>query len=485
LCLLINGVFHFIQIIMAKKYRSPGVYIKDINSFPNQIASVETAVPAFLGYTEKAMKDEQSLHFIPTRIGSMLDYENWFGGPKPEQGLEIEIIDKYSAGKFQDRSFNVKFPRMEMRSKFLMYYSLKMFFANGGGPCYIISVGDYTENITREKLGTNGGLKVLEKEDEPTLITFPDATGLPTANDFYGLYEDALKQCYERGDRFTIIDTYSEDAGFDSTLRNTLQPDPTFLKFGAAYYPWLQTNIVYMFDESTIKLVHTEIDSFGNLKSPERKPVIPNVDDLLLLPEIKLKLNGFKVVVPPSSAMAGIYALVDNTRGVWKAPANVSLRNVIRPNKTITSQEQEGLNIDPSGKSINAIRTFVGQGTLVWGARTLAGNDNEWRYVSVRRFFNYAEESIKKGTSWAVFEPNDANTWQKVKSQIENFLISQWRSGALAGAKADESFFVKLGLHKTMTLKDILEGRMIVEIGMAVVKPAEFIVLRIQHKMGN
>ena len=132
---------------------------------------------------------------------------------------------------------------------------------------------------------------------------------------------------------------------------------------------------------------------------------------------------------------------------------------------------------------MNAIRPFTGKGILVWGARTLAGNDSEWRYVSVRRFFNMVEESVKKATEPFVFEPNDANTWTKVRAMIENFLILQWRAGALAGAKPDNAFFVRVGLGQTMTAQDILDGRMIVEIGMAVVRPAEFIILRFSHKM--
>jgi hypothetical protein len=120
---------------------------------------------------------------------------------------------------------------------------------------------------------------------------------------------------------------------------------------------------------------------------------------------------------------------------------------------------------------------------MVWGARTLAGNDNEWRYVPVRRFFNMVEESVKKSTYWAVFEPNDANTWVKVRGMIDNYLVQKWRDGALAGATPKDAFFVKCGLGVTMSAQDILEGRMIVEIGLAVVRPAEFIILKFMHKM--
>jgi uncharacterized protein len=157
---------------------------------------------------------------------------------------------------------------------------------------------------------------------------------------------------------------------------------------------------------------------------------------------------------------------------------------VVGPTVKLTDADQEGLNVDPvAGKSINAIRAFTGKGTIVWGARTLDGNSNEWRYVSVRRFFNFAEESIKKGSGWVVFEPNDANTWTRVQAMIENFLIKQWRAGALAGAKPEDAFYVKVGLGTTMTALDILEGRMNIEIGMAVVRPAEFIILKFSHKM--
>jgi len=184
--------------------------------------------------------------------------------------------------------------------------------------------------------------------------------------------------------------------------------------------------------------------------------------------------------------VAGVYAAVDNSRGVWKAPANVGLSGVVGPCVDMTNGEQDVLNIDPTGgKSVNAIRAFTGRGTLIWGARTLAGNDNEWRYVPVRRFFIFVEESVKKATAQFVFEPNDANTWVKVQAMIENFLTTQWRQGALQGIKPEHAFYVAVGLGKTMTPLDILEGRMIIEIGMAAVRPAEFIILRFSHKMAQ
>jgi phage tail sheath protein FI len=211
-----------------------------------------------------------------------------------------------------------------------------------------------------------------------------------------------------------------------------------------------------------------------------------NALDSRLLERAKAAIRDLPLKLPPSPAMAGVYAKVDADRGVWKAPANVPLVAVIKPTVEFSNVENDAMNVDSTaGKSVNAIRPFTGRGTLVWGARTLAGNDNEWRYVSVRRFFNFVEESVKKATGQFTFEPNDANTWVKVQSMIENFLTVQWRAGALQGIKPEHAFYVAVGLGKTMTPLDILEGRMIVEIGMAVVRPAEFIILRFSHKLAE
>jgi phage tail sheath protein FI len=198
----------------------------------------------------------------------------------------------------------------------------------------------------------------------------------------------------------------------------------------------------------------------------------------------KSALAEQRVKLPPSAAVAGVYARVDREQGVWKAPANVGVLAVIGPVAKITNDDQDQLNIDETGgKSINAIREFTGKGTLVWGGRTLAGNDNEWRYVSVRRLFIMIEESTQKASAFAVFEPNDQTTWLKVKAMIESYLYGLWQQGALAGAKPEDAYYVHVGLGTTMTADDILAGRMIVEIGVAAVRPAEFIILRFSHKL--
>lgn len=467
-------------------YKTPGVYIEEISLFPPSVAEVATAIPAFIGYTEKAKKTvDDDLLFDPTRITSMVEYEQYFGKANAES---------YELGIVEDTDTNTYAVTAERKTSgvtfYAMYYAMKLFFANGGGPCYIISVGTgYDDTIEKgddtTPKGLLGGLSVLEKEDEPTIIVFPDAVELSSSSDYYEVMNQALAQCEKLQDRVAVIDVYDEDV---DDFRDTISSEPDYVKYGAAYHPFLETSINYYYTEDLVS-VKSHVDQNGSAPATDLTGKKMDSDDIkknknVLYNQIITELLKSRVTLPPSSAIAGVYARVDNNRGVWKAPANVPLYNVIKPTIKITHEDQESLNIDvTAGKSVNAIRTFTGKGTLVWGARTLDGNSNEWRYVSVRRFYNMVEESVKKSTYWAVFEPNDANTWIKVKAMIENYLTQKWRDGALAGAKADEAFFVKVGLGITMTALDILEGRMNVEIGMAVVRPAEFIILKFSHKM--
>jgi phage tail sheath protein FI len=198
-----------------------------------------------------------------------------------------------------------------------------------------------------------------------------------------------------------------------------------------------------------------------------------------ILAAIKNRLN----LLPPAAAMAGIYTMVDNSRGVWKAPANVSLSAVVSPAVNISHDDQEDLNVTTQGKSINAIRSFIGEGTLVWGARTLDGNSLDWRYINVRRTMIMLEESIRLATKAYVFEPNVANTWVTIKSMIRNFLTGIWKRGGLAGAVPGDAFSVHVGLGDTMTAEDILEGILRVTVLVAVSRPAEFIEITFQQQM--
>ena len=188
-------------------------------------------------------------------------------------------------------------------------------------------------------------------------------------------------------------------------------------------------------------------------------------------------------LLPPSAAMAGIYTMVDHSRGVWKAPANVSLNYVDSPAEDLDDDEQANLNAPMNGKAVNVIRMFRGEGVKVWGARTLDGNSLDWRYINVRRTLLFLEESVKNAARAYVFEPNDAGTWINMKCMIENFLRSVWKRGGLAGSTPEEAFEVHVGLGDTMTGDDILEGIMRITVLVAVTHPAEFIEITFQQQM--
>jgi hypothetical protein len=198
-----------------------------------------------------------------------------------------------------------------------------------------------------------------------------------------------------------------------------------------------------------------------------------------ILGDIKNSLN----VLPPSGAMAGAISMVDSEVGVFKSPANISLGSVVSPVVNLTSKEQEDLNLPLSGKAINAIRTFPGKGVIVWGARTLDGNSQDWRYISVRRTVTMIEQSLKAASEAYVFEPNVVNTWVAIRGMMNNFLKDQWKQGALAGGTPEDAFSVDIGLGVTMTATDILDGIMRITVKLAVTRPAEFIVITFQQQM--
>ncbi len=248
---------------MSTQLKTPGVYIKEISKFPPSVAQVETAIPAFIGYTDKAKrKAANDLKNVPTRITSILEYEALFGGANKER-IVLEDTDKGLA-------------LIKPSVTYLMYYSLQMFFANGGGPCYIVSVGDYATApvLGNDTAGLKAGLNTLEKEDEPTLIVFPDAVSITDENNFYGLYSDALAHANKMQDRFVIMDTYKGNSvdetnvgsGNATTIENFREKVASD-KYGAVYLPHLTTILNYVFEEeSTVTL--EKIDHKGLQDDP-------------------------------------------------------------------------------------------------------------------------------------------------------------------------------------------------------------------------
>lgn len=639
--------------------KTPGVYINEIDAFPPSVAQVATAIPAFVGYTQKGPA-------VPTRITSFMEFEQTFGIAPLPASVQVEL----------DANLMPTDNSIVTESKFKLYNAMRLFYTNGGGVCYIVSIGGYDAAVDSDADFITG-LNLLRKFDEPTLLLFPDAINL-TGQKLGFVQQAALKQCADLMDRFTIMDVQQAAGLEDDSEAFRDNVGNQNLKYGSAYYPYLQSAFPYSFRFSDIngtaagkvnfkgifsgntalknsveefekktadnKVIYTtwnpavaptdllnpkklqlpisdhatlkaaidkswdllktvgktiapdvtstafsttlqdQVSSFlkkyaqdlvnfkkayevlkkadnsgniGNLSAldnntaftgtgwgnvsaytesadhqykngaisttitpPNPAPAYDtpdyakiqmqvqklhtsiinalentnkNLNDYLLFeennltaqipfyPAIVAKLSQSMNTVPPSGAIAGIYAMTDATRGVWKSPANISISGIVGLTDDINDADQENMNIHETGKSINALRKFTGKGFMVWGGRTLAGNSNDWRYVNVRRLANMIEESVKKACMQYVFEPNVSQTWVSVKGMIDNYLTTLWNDGALAGSKPEHAFFVAVGLNETMSALDVLEGRMVVKVGYAPSRPAEFIILEFKQ----
>ena len=495
---------------MATTLATPGVYIEEKSSFGSSVVPVQTAIPAFIGYTAKATRGSKDLTNVPTRISSLGQFEELFGGA-PSTKFNIESDDSTVGFKlsFVDES------------RFLLHSSMRLFYANGGADCYIVSVGSYEDKIDAAQLNdpTGGGLTALEKHLEPTIVVVPDAI-LLDENDCYSLQAAMLQHCgYKLKNRFAILDVYegSKERTFDEDdavdkFRNGVGSN--FLQWGASYYPFLNTTVVSKSEidftrianlDGLVEVLSKEVAEnleADNITAARAEGITAEIDKIaettdadavnslnstltvispslnLILSEISEMLN----VLPPSPAMAGAYTMVDSQASVAQSPANISLGSVIAPLVNINNDNQEELNLPLNGKAVNAIRTFQGKGVLVWGARTLEGNSKDYRYVSVRRTMTFLEQSIKSAAEAFVFAPNNATTWSTLRATVSSFLTNQWQSGLLAGQSADDAFSVDIGLGATMTPNDILDGILKMTIKVAITRPAEFIVITFEQQ---
>ncbi|XXF77106.1 phage tail sheath subtilisin-like domain-containing protein [Myxococcaceae bacterium GXIMD 01537] len=318
------------------------------------------------------------------------------------------------------------------------------FFENGGRRCFVVNIGD-SRSIVGD-VRKREGLAALEEVDEVAMIAAPGYSD-PASHDAL------LSQCEKLKDRIALMDAPQdvEDLGRLTRVATVtapgtpeeegkplagLHPRISDQGYGAFYYPWFTV----------------------------RDPLAPEV----------------LVNVPPSGHVAGICARTDVTRGVHKAPANEVVRGALGLVRNVTREEQAELN----SSGVNCIRYFPRAGIRVWGARTCADAASEWRYLNVRRLFNFVEESIMQGTSWTVFEPNDPTLWRSIKRDVGAFLLRLWRDGALMGRTPEEAFFVQCD-EQTNTPESIDAGQVIVAVGLAPVKPAEFIVFRIGQQAGG
>lgn len=522
---------------MADSTNTPGVYINELNGFPNSVVPVATAIPAFIGYTPEAYYQGQSYLNKPTQITSFAEFQAIFCFPDPappaapaKQYVPYYYLVQQAAQPqkgpyiFINNAYYSLVP--DPNTIYYLYNSVKLFYENGGGTAYIVSVGSYGppskkpvnpgDQVVNPNVQLNAllnGLALLQNEQDPTMYICPEATLLSPDNNAT-LMQAMLLQCSQMQTAMSIFDIiggkdpdpvlYTNDiANFRNSTGNT------GLNFGAAYYPFVATTLMQNTDLDYTNLFGGDVSQLAPLINPANNPD-PAVTDILA--NIANPASGLSItqnnsallnasqtyslimqqvlndanLLPPSGGMAGVMTTIDDQQGVWTAPANVSIVKVVDVPIKLSDAQQANLNVDAvSGKSINAIRSFNAQGILVWGARTLDGNSNDWRYISVRRTMIYLEQTCKQAAQAYVFQPNDKNTWQGATAMISSFLTSVWKEGGLMGASASDAFMVSCGLGSTMTSDDLLNGVMKVSVSVAIIHPAEFIVFTIQQQMAT
>lgn len=667
---------------MNPKSQPPGVYTTETNAFPPSVGEVPTAIPAFVGYTEKAFYSGKDLHLKPALISSLQDFHIYFGaGPEPKfpvyaQNKKGSPPPPPSTTGFQQAGITYEVD-WAAESRFYLYNSLRAFFLNGGGQCYIVSVGEFRRFDADSRAWQPG---FVSKEDllsgleslkdlpfpKPTMLLIPDLMALENLSEIAEVQQKMLEQAGELKDRVAILDipngNLPPEKGVIDQFRNSI--GEVGRSFGVAYYPWLNSTIMDAQEVTSYQVVPTgrtdenqvglsdlfpanaqvaallaagkdmdtlysflqvpagtgmdkfsrwragfssvSGDSVANLSfqasvmvnmyqtifdlgnggrsglnealqiaesniQQALKPIPASLADFMVdlagfddnlggTPVVSIHLKAWGIakkpinpfpegttadqkvaiahgqyesffsalyrgltavisaarsalvmlnqqfgqaqtdyksvldavlaranIIAPSGAMAGIYTQNDNTLGVWNSPANVNVNSIVSPTVPINDAQQAPLNSDPvAGKSINAIRSFYGRGpAIVWGARTLDGNSQDYRYISVRRTLIMIEGSIKNACMSMVFSPNDQATWTAVKNMVSNFLDGIWQNGGLQGSTASQAYEVQIGLGSTMTSQDILNGIMRVSAKVAIVHPAEFIILTVEQEMAS
>ena len=584
---------------MASQYKTPGVYIQEPDSFPPSIVGVDTAVPCFIGYTQQATDtDKRDLTLIPKRVESMAEFVQFYGrGYAQKYYLAAVDADgdgepdaEEGAATSPDLSWGnvsldgtTSYALMQVgKTVFNLYNSMRLFYANGGGPCYVIACGAFETDGNPTAISADdfeAALGVCESFVGPTIVAIPDAIQLADKNQFNNVTARMLRSCAKTGDRMALLDVWGANtlqprddwkqvvADFRSGIASQVPPE--MWRFGAAYFPPLVTSVVspgeidiFSFTTDATKQTTLQNALLGVLTAaypapppaptkpgdaaesvpagtgkppadagdPAAKPpatvaalsdkgqtiyasyvqkigtslaALPKAADTntvaagithkQLTSALVATVPGFQNlltavaatqgVLPTSGAIAGVWATNDASRGVWNAPANVGIATMVMPKLPIAGDDQDDLNVPVQGLAVNAIRTFQGRGSLIWGARTLDSLSNDWRYIQVRRTMIYVEQSVKQALDAMVFRPNTAQTWVTVVSMIESFLHGLWAAGGLMGNSPAQAYNVVAGLGSTMTPDDVLNGVMRVQVTLQMVHPAEFIELTFKQQM--
>lgn len=489
------------------EYLTPGVYIEEIAIGPTPIEGVSTSTAAFLGKTERGPID-------PRLVTSVTQFQNLYGGYLPDSFLANAVDGFFANGG--TRCFIARITKVDGTAKTASYtvndsLAKPVFKVSALGP------GAWANSVRITIVA--GSLATLDNPLFKMTLTYKDTVVIesydnlskdPASNDYYENRVNGISNLVtvlhqtSTGWPANITTAVPLAGGVDGTpdasgnvpltladYQGKLMDATTGLRVGLdALSRISDISIVCIPDENSVTgltgalITHCENtrDRFAVLQSPSTTsdisgltapqdskyaafyhPWVVIIDPTTALPK----------QVPPGGHIAGIYARSDVNRGVWKAPANETVAGVVDLKFDIQKGEQDILN--PRG--VNCIRAFQGQGIKVWGARTIS-RDPLWKYVNVRRLFIFLEKSVYQGTNWVVFEPNNQALWARVKQSISQFLTEQWRNGALMGNTPEEAFFVTCDMT-TMTQNDIDNGRLIVVIGVAPVKPAEFVIFRI------
>jgi uncharacterized protein len=409
--------------------RAPGVYVREVPSGSRPIGMVGTNTAGFLGIAP----DRQAPVGEPVVCNNWTEFQTTFVGAATE-GTDL------ARGVYG-------------------------FFSNGGGRCYVVNIG------RDAPLGLRDGLEAFKALDEIAIVAAPGRIGVDD-------YEALLGHCEEEGqqDRVAILDAAPGLGRQDiERLTRVITEGPPASGDDRPAAPTKRA-------EAQPGTASGDDEDLVPAAEPAMNGLRPRTSDdgygAFYFPQILIRcpVSGIKVAAPPSGHIAGVWARSDATRGVHKAPANEPIVGALGLTYPVSRQEQELLN--PAG--VNCIRTFPAVGIRVWGARTLAEEASEWRYINVRRLTNMLKESIADGTRWVVFEPNDYTLWRSITRDVGAFLTRVWRDGALLGLTPDEAFYVKCDAETNPEpVRDA--GQVVTEIGIAPVKPAEFVIFKLMQ----
>ncbi|MFZ6721314.1 phage tail sheath C-terminal domain-containing protein [Undibacterium sp. Ji49W] len=496
-------------------------YSADVASFTGHVVQAATGIPLFIGYTQTATEDGKSIVGQPISITSLEEYARIFGGAAQVEYDYVSLTQAYPP-----YAVNAATPA------FLLYPGLQMFFSNGGGTCYVLSLGTYADVISNgsvfSKEAYTAALAGLAGLPEPDTLVLPDAVYL-ALDDWASVSQTALRLCSETQNLVYILDVLNGYLPSDGSSKDPITGGTgnggfykvaglgeDFNQYGVSYYPWLNTNVVSVssidytwisaasLPQFSADLATEALELFALQPADKLQAYLTTLVDTLaqaadpatvrqrhlglqaaspLYRQTMQNLATSVNLLPPSSALAGVYTRNDATSGVFHAPANTSIINAISPAVMLDDSQQAKINVPLNGLAVNAIRVFPNFGMLIWGARTMAGNSDDWRYLNFKRIVIMLDKSIRTALKSYAFSANDHSTWSAVTASINSFLTAQWKAGCLVGSSPAEAFSVIMGMGSSMTTEDILQGMMRVSIKVALTMPAEFIILEYEQQV--